>query len=67
MASWSDFPTCWSLHLAVVGGGLVAILLLVLRIKERKDAIPFGPYMAAAAMITLHLGEAILGWYPPQV
>jgi leader peptidase (prepilin peptidase)/N-methyltransferase len=56
-----------ALYLAVVGGGLVAILLLVLRIKGRKDAIPFGPYMAAAAMITLHWGEAILDWYRPQV
>ena len=56
-----------ALLLAVVGGGLIAILLLVLRIKGRKDAIPFGPFMAAAALVTLLWGQAILDWYPPEI
>ena len=56
-----------ALLLAVIGGGLIASLLLVLRIKGRKDAIPFGPFMAAAALITLLWWKAILDWYPPEL
>jgi leader peptidase (prepilin peptidase)/N-methyltransferase len=56
-----------ALLLAVIGGGLIASILLVLRIKGRKDAIPFGPFMAAAALVTLLWGQTILDWYPPRL
>ncbi|MFH1560260.1 MAG: prepilin peptidase [Chloroflexota bacterium] len=56
-----------ALLLAVIAGGLIATLLLVFRIKGRKDAIPFGPFMAAGALVTLLWGQAILDWYPPTL
>jgi leader peptidase (prepilin peptidase)/N-methyltransferase len=56
-----------ALWLAVVGGGVMAILLLALRIKGRKDPIPFGTFMATAALVTLLWGQAILDWYPPRL
>ena len=56
-----------ALLLAVVSGGVIASLLLLLRIKSRKDAIPFGPFMAAGAFVTLLWGQAILDWYPPTL
>ncbi|MDA0987601.1 MAG: prepilin peptidase [Chloroflexi bacterium] len=56
-----------ALLLAVVSGGLIASLLLILRIKGRKDAIPFGPFMAAGAFVTMLWGQAILDWYPPTL
>ncbi len=49
--------------LAVVSGGLIAGLLIVLKIRSRKDTIPFGPFLALAAMVTLVWGQAILDWY----
>lgn len=49
--------------LAVVAGGLLAIALLLLRIKKRREAIPFGPFLAVAAMAALLWGENIAGWY----
>jgi Flp pilus assembly protein protease CpaA len=43
-ASWSGYHNVLvALLLAVVGGGLIASLLLVLRINGRKDAIPLWP------------------------
>lgn len=54
-----------ALFIAVVSGGIAAIALLALGIKGRKDAMPFGPYMAAGAMATVLWGQAILDWYPP--
>ena len=53
-----------ALLLSVMGGGLIGIALLLLRIRGRKDAIPFGPIMATASFVTLLWGEAILDWYP---
>lgn len=47
----------------IVVGGLVAVILLLLRIKTRKDAIPFGPFLALATMATLLYGRDILNWY----
>jgi len=44
-------------------GGIVATILLLLKLKGRKDYIPFGPYLAIAAMITIFWGDQILKWY----
>ena len=52
-----------SLLLAVVSGGLVAVTLLLLKLKERKQTIPFGPFLSLGAMLTLLWGADILNWY----
>ena len=52
-----------ALLLAVILGGLVALGLLSTGIRRRKDPIPFGPFLATAAAVTLLWGEAILTWY----
>ncbi|UCB42159.1 MAG: prepilin peptidase [Dehalococcoidales bacterium] len=48
---------------AIVVGGLVGGTLLLLKIKGRKDAIPFGPYLSLATIVTLLFGNNILSWY----
>ncbi|MBI4595582.1 MAG: prepilin peptidase, partial [Candidatus Tectomicrobia bacterium] len=52
-----------ALLMAILGGGTVAIVLVMMRKKGRKDAIPFGPYLATAGFIALLWGEPILKWY----
>lgn len=52
-----------ALFLAFMIGGIVALFLLVARIKGRKDAIPFGPYLALGAIIAELMGERLLAWY----
>lgn len=49
--------------LAFLGGGLISILLLAFRIRGRKDAIPFGPYLVLGAYVVLVAGDSILDWY----
>jgi len=44
-------------------GGLVAAILLALKIKKRKDPIPFATFLAASAMVTLLWGQVIWQWY----
>jgi len=56
-----------ALMLAVVSGKLIANLLLMLRIKGRKEATPFGPFMAAGAFVALLCGQTIMDWYPPTL
>ena len=48
---------------SVVLGGLVAGALVLSRVKKRKEAIAFGPFLAVATMITLVFGNQILDWY----
>ncbi len=56
-----------ALWLAVVSGGLVAIFLLVSRKRGRKDAIPFGPFLALSAVAVLLAGTEIVEWYQNSV
>lgn len=54
-----------SILLGIIIGGIAAAILLALKIKGRKDAIPFGPFLCLAAMATLFCGGNILGWLFP--
>ncbi len=60
----TGFPSIFvALLLAVISGGLIAGVLLLSKIKKRTDAIPFAPFLAAAAMVALLWGQEILVWY----
>ena len=52
-----------ALLLSWISGGLVAGILLALKIKGRKDPIPSGIFLATSAMVTLLWGQAIWQWY----
>jgi leader peptidase (prepilin peptidase)/N-methyltransferase len=47
---------------AIVLGGIGAVVALVLG-RGRKAAIPFGPYLAAGAVVSAFWGERIADWY----
>lgn len=49
--------------LSFVIGAIVSILLIALKKKNRKDYIPFGPFIAIAAYITMLYGIEIMNWY----
>jgi leader peptidase (prepilin peptidase) / N-methyltransferase len=52
-----------ALIMGMILGGLVAVILLGFKIKKRKEAMPFGPFLAVAAIVTLLWGNNILNWY----
>ncbi|MFC2013081.1 prepilin peptidase [Chloroflexota bacterium] len=56
-------PVFVALFLGIVFGGLIAWVLLLLKIKKRKDPIPFGPFLSITTIITLFWGNDILNWY----
>lgn len=49
--------------LGVLSGGLVAVCLLALGRKGRKDAVPFGPFLALGGAVSMLWGGSILAWY----
>ena len=49
--------------LAIVLGGIVALMLILLKLKSRKQSIAFGPFLAIGAMATVLWGNDILNWY----
>ncbi len=52
-----------SIFLAVLLGGVVALVLLGSRTTGRKDPIPFGPFLAAGGAAGLFCGERLVTWY----
>ncbi|MDK2800101.1 MAG: leader peptidase (prepilin peptidase) / N-methyltransferase [Clostridiales bacterium] len=52
-----------ALFLASMIGSVVGIALIVLKIKKRKDLIPFGPFLAAGIFIVMLYGHEIIKWY----
>ena len=52
-----------ALLMGVILGGVVAGILLSLKIKKRQEAIPFGPFLSLATIATLLWGSYILNWY----
>ena len=60
----TGFPLVFlALFLAVVFGGLVAITLLLLKIRRRKEGIPFAPFLSLGAIATLLWGSNIINLY----
>lgn len=51
------------LFLSILIGGIISIILLIFRIKDRKSAIPFGPFIIIATFIAGLYGSRILDWY----
>ena len=44
-------------------GGFVSAILVVFRIRNRKDSIPFGPYLVAGAYLAIVWAGTIASWY----
>lgn len=51
------------LFLSFFLGGLISIILILLKIKGRKDTIPFGPFIVLATMVTVFYGNNIINYY----
>jgi len=68
LAAFAGLVTGWPNIIAAVimswvMGGLVAVLLLALRRKGRREAVAFGPFLAIATFIIFLWGREIIDWY----
>jgi prepilin signal peptidase PulO-like enzyme (type II secretory pathway) len=58
------FPLVFlAIIMAAILGGIVAVALMIAKKRTRRQTIPFGPFLALAAMVTLLWGSNILRWY----
>lgn len=46
-----------------VAGSVVGIGLMVFRGKGRKTAVPFGPFLALGAVVSVTCGDPLIQWY----
>jgi leader peptidase (prepilin peptidase)/N-methyltransferase len=55
--------TVFVLMIAAATGCLVGTARIALRSQHRHNPIPFGPFLATAALVWIVFGEAMLQWY----
>jgi prepilin signal peptidase PulO-like enzyme (type II secretory pathway) len=60
----TGFPLVFlAIIMGAIIGGIVAVALVIVKKRKFKETLPFGPFLALAAMITLLWGSNILSWY----
>jgi len=58
------FPlVLFSVILGAILGSVVALALMIAKKRRFRETLPFGPFLALAAMITLLWGSDVLSWY----
>jgi len=50
----------YALFAGIILGGLAAIILLLARLKGRKDAMPYAPYLSVGAIVVMLAGQFFL-------
>lgn len=61
---WLGWPdTGLAIFLGSFVGSIIGIVLILLKIKKRKDPIPYGPFLIVGTLIVLFAGEKIWQWY----
>jgi leader peptidase (prepilin peptidase)/N-methyltransferase len=44
-------------------GAVIGLVLMALRLRDRKQHIPFGPFLAAGTLTIVLVGTPIIDWY----
>ncbi len=52
-----------ALFLSIILAGIISLLLIIVRIKKKKDTIPFGPFIVISTYLTILYGWNIINWY----
>ncbi len=51
------------LFLGFLLGSVLGVLLVLLRLRGRRDHIPFGPFLAAGAALAVFFGDPLTDWW----
>ena len=55
--------TLLCIFLSVVAGGFLGLIFILSKLKDRKDSMPFGPFIVVGTYVTILFGHSILSWY----
>ena len=56
-------PVLLGLFLSFIIGGIISFILILFKIKGRKDYIPFGPFLSIGSFISALFYSEIIYWY----
>lgn len=51
------------LFLGFLLGAVGGVLLIALKLRSRRDHVPFAPFLAGGAAVAVLFGDSLLGWY----
>lgn len=52
-----------TIFLSFILGAIISIALLIVKVKGKKDPIPFGPFIILAFFMVLFWGDKLIYWY----
>lgn len=52
-----------ALFISIILAGAFSLILIVLRLKKKKDTIPFGPFIVIGTYLVIIFGWSIINWY----
>ena len=52
-----------TIMLGAISGSVVGVTLILLKRQEADKVIPFGPFLALGALISVFYGSDIISWY----
>lgn|SRR5699024_7179345 len=55
--------TFLTLFLSCAIGAVIGLGLLLFKVIDRKQPVPFGPYIVAAAVVTYFYSDSLINWY----
>tara|TARA_A100001015_G_C15024262_1_gene729594 strand:+ start:2004 stop:2777 length:774 start_codon:yes stop_codon:yes gene_type:complete len=60
--NFSTYIAFLSLYLAIILGGISSVICLALKLKKRKDSIPFAPFIILGFYLSIHLDSQIIAF-----
>lgn len=64
MGLWLGYPAIiYAMFIGALLGSIIGILLMVFKIKTRKDPIPFGPFLMLGLLAIFFFQKQIMFWY----
>lgn len=55
--------TALAVLLSFIFGSIAGLILILLKYKKMKDAIPFGPFIALGSIVSLFMGQELINLY----
>lgn len=52
-----------AMFLAFNSAAVIGVFLIAVKLKSRRDHIPFGPFLVGVTVVAALYGQYIIGWY----